>query len=198
MHSLRSFVHPVSLSPSTPSPSSMPTLFPHPTPPQPPIPSSIPPPFPNPPSLPPHPPTTFLLALPPENKQGVERTKPKDMLLWCSPVQNIQSKVDAPRLLRAWSLAERRQQLAEDEALHQHNQFAKEQGTPQRFFWRSLYLPEQGMFCQAPKDLQLGTYQKVCVVPAVNNAAQSVGAMLDIAALLSSALGVGQYPHCCQ
>lgn len=81
--------------------------------------------------------------------------------LLCSPVQNIQSKVDAAGLQRPWSLAERRQQLAEDEALRQHNQAAKEQATPQRFFWRSLYLPQQGMFCQAPRDLQLGTCHKV-------------------------------------
>ena len=80
-------------------------------------------------------------------------------------MQNIQSKVDAARLQRPWSLAHRRQHLAEDQALHQHNQSAKEQGSPQRFFWRSLYLPQQGMFCQAPKDLQFGTRQKVCATP---------------------------------
>lgn len=70
---------------------------------------------------------------------------------------------------RPWSLADRRHQLAEDEALRQHNASAKEHGTPLRFFWRSLYLPEKGMFCQAPKDLQLGTRQKVCFsgLPAV-------------------------------
>ena len=79
----------------------------------------------------------------------------------CSPVQNIQDKVDAARLQRPWSLAERRQQLCEDEALRQHNASAKEQGMAQRFFWRSLYLPEQGMFCQAPRDLHLGITQKV-------------------------------------
>jgi hypothetical protein len=27
----------------------------------------------------------------------------------------------------------------------------------EELFWRSLYLPEQGMFCAAPADLQLGT-----------------------------------------
>ncbi|KAL3133378.1 hypothetical protein ABBQ38_007248 [Trebouxia sp. C0009 RCD-2024] len=74
--------------------------------------------------------------------------------------QNIQSRVEALRLQRSWALAHRRDQLAQDEALRQHNASAKEQGTPLHFFWRSLYLPEQGMFCQAPKDLQLGARQK--------------------------------------
>ena len=99
------------------------------------------------------------------------------LLVLCSPVQNIQSKVDAPCLQRPWSLADRRQQLAEDEALQQYNQSAKEHGTSRRFFWRSLYLPEQGMFCQAPKDLQLGTRQKVRVMPAWNSTAFSSDAM---------------------
>lgn len=79
----------------------------------------------------------------------------------CSPVQNIEDKVDAERLQRPWSLSERRQQLADDEALRKHNIEAKEQGTPLRLFWRSLYLPEQGMFCQAPAHLHLGVCQKV-------------------------------------
>ena len=102
-----------------------------------------------------------------------EKPKQKHSPLLCSPVQNIQTKVDAARLQRPWSLALRRQQLAEDQALRQHNQSAKEQGSPQRFFWRSLYLPEQGMFCQAPRDLQLGTRQKVNVASAVKSTACS-------------------------
>ena len=81
-------------------------------------------------------------------------------LMCCSPVQTIQDKVDAQRLTRPWSLSERRQHLADDEALRQHNADAKEQKKPLRYFWRSLYLPQQGMFCQAPADLQLGTLQK--------------------------------------
>jgi len=76
-------------------------------------------------------------------------------------VQNIQNKVNAQRLQRPWSLSDRRQQLAEDEALRKHNADAKGNGTPLRCFWRSLYLPEQGMFCQAPVDLHLGHKQEV-------------------------------------
>ncbi len=79
----------------------------------------------------------------------------------CSPVQNIQNKIDAQRLQRPWSHSDRRQQLAEDEALRKHNADAKGNGTPLRCFWRSLYLPEQGMFCQAPVDLHLGHKQEV-------------------------------------
>ncbi len=81
----------------------------------------------------------------------------------CSPVQNIQNKIDAQRLQRPWSLSDRRQQLAEDEALREHNADAKGNGAPLRSFWRSLYLPEQGMFCQAPADLHLGHKQEVRV-----------------------------------
>ncbi|DBB09374.1 TPA: hypothetical protein ACH3X3_007949 [Trebouxia sp. C0006] len=76
--------------------------------------------------------------------------------LLTSPVQNIQNKIDAQRLQRPWSLSDRRQQLAEDEALRKHNADAKANGTPLRCVWHSLYLPEQGMFCQAPADLHLG------------------------------------------
>ena len=79
----------------------------------------------------------------------------------CSSVQNIQGKLDAQRLQQPWTLAARSQNLADAASLQQHNAAAKEQGTPQRFFWRSLYLPEQGMFCQAPADMQLGTTQQV-------------------------------------
>jgi hypothetical protein len=78
-------------------------------------------------------------------------------------VQNIQNKIDAQRLQRRWSLSDRRQQLADDEALRKHNADAKGNGTPLRCFWRSLYLPEQGMFCQAPADLHLGHKQEVRV-----------------------------------
>ena len=76
-------------------------------------------------------------------------------------MQNIQDKVDAQRLQRPWTLTDRRQQLADDEALRQRNRDAKESGTPLRFFWRNLYLPEQGMFCQAPAELHLGKRQEV-------------------------------------
>ncbi len=79
----------------------------------------------------------------------------------CSPVQNIQNKIDAQRLQRPWSLSDRRQQLAEDEALRKHNADAKANGTPLRCVWHSLYLPEQGMFCQAPADLHLGHKREV-------------------------------------
>lgn len=82
------------------------------------------------------------------------------LALCCSPVQTVQGRVDAQRLQRPWCLSHRRQQLAEAEALRQYNAEAKEQGRPLRHFWSSLYLPEQGMFCQAPADLQLGTPQK--------------------------------------
>lgn len=78
------------------------------------------------------------------------------LFLACSSMQNIRGKLDAQQLQQPWALSPRSQILADAASLQQHNAAAKEQGTPQRFFWRSLYLPEQGMFCQAPADMQLG------------------------------------------
>ena len=39
------------------------------------------------------------------------------------------------------------------------------QAEEQELFWRSLYLPEQGMFCAAPAELQLGTRLPVRRLP---------------------------------
>lgn len=76
-------------------------------------------------------------------------------------MQNIQGKLDAQRLQQPWTLTACSQTLADADKLQKHNAAAKEQGTSQQYFWRSLYLPEQGMFCQAPANMQLGTIQQV-------------------------------------
>ena len=85
----------------------------------------------------------------------------------CRPVRNIQAACNAERMQRPWSLQERMQQYAADELRRQRNKAAAAEGRQPELFWRSLYLPEQGMFCEAPKDLQLGTRQKVCALLSV-------------------------------
>ena len=35
----------------------------------------------------------------------------------------------------------------------------QEEGQVTKYFYRSLYLPSQGMFCELPADLELGTIQ---------------------------------------
>ena len=82
-------------------------------------------------------------------------------MLGCSTLQNIQGKANAVRLQRPWTLDQRKQYYAEDAARHEHNAAAAKEGRELQHFWRSLYRPDQGMFCQAPADLQLGTLQKV-------------------------------------
>uniref|UniRef100_A0A383WCP9 Cytosine-specific methyltransferase n=1 Tax=Tetradesmus obliquus TaxID=3088 RepID=A0A383WCP9_TETOB len=52
-------------------------------------------------------------------------------------------------------------QFKQDEALRARNAAAKAEGRPLEYFYRHLYLPQQGMFRALPEeqDLQLGTYQ---------------------------------------
>lgn len=35
----------------------------------------------------------------------------------------------------------------------------QEEGQVTKYFYRSLYLPNQGMFCELPANLELGTIQ---------------------------------------
>lgn len=41
--------------------------------------------------------------------------------------------------------------------LLQRNEAAAKEGRPLEYIWRRLYVPEKGMLCDPPKDLQLGT-----------------------------------------
>ena len=63
----------------------------------------------------------------------------------------------ARRLQRAWRGTDQAAAAAEDEALRARNAEAAAAGRALEYVFRSLYLPEQGMFCQLPADLQLGT-----------------------------------------
>ena len=63
----------------------------------------------------------------------------------------------ARRLQRAWRGTDQMATAAEDEALRARNAEAAAAGGALEYIFRSLYLPEQGMFCQLPADLRLGT-----------------------------------------
>jgi hypothetical protein len=39
----------------------------------------------------------------------------------------------------------------------QRNEQAAKEGTPLQLFWRRQYVPTEGMFCDPPTDMQLGT-----------------------------------------
>jgi len=73
------------------------------------------------------------------------------------PLAGARAAVAARRLARAWRGTDQAAAAAEDEALRARNAEAAAAGQPAQFIFRSLYLPEQGMFCQLPADLQLGT-----------------------------------------
>jgi hypothetical protein len=73
------------------------------------------------------------------------------------PLAGAREAVAARRLARAWRGTDQAAAAAEDEALRARNAEAAAAGQPAQFIFRSLYLPEQGMFCQLPSDLQLGT-----------------------------------------
>jgi len=73
------------------------------------------------------------------------------------PLAGAREAVAARRLPRAWRGPRPAAAAAEDEALRARNAEAAAAGQPAQFIFRSLYLPEQGMFCQLPADLQLGT-----------------------------------------
>ncbi|KAF6265105.1 hypothetical protein COO60DRAFT_1470199 [Scenedesmus sp. NREL 46B-D3] len=61
----------------------------------------------------------------------------------------------------------RARQFQEDEALRARNAAAKAEGRPLEYFFRHLYLPEQGMFSALPeeKELALGAYQQGPAAP---------------------------------
>ena len=77
------------------------------------------------------------------------------------PAQNITGKVNATHMKRDWSLEKRKAYQTEDAARRERNAAATAEAKPLEYFYRTLYLPKQGMFCQLPADLQLGSLQEV-------------------------------------
>ncbi|KAF8055388.1 MET1B [Scenedesmus sp. PABB004] len=66
----------------------------------------------------------------------------------------------ASRLEREFDPDARGRQFVEDEALRKRNAAAKAAGKPLEYFYRHLYLPQQGMFAAAPADLGVGQYRE--------------------------------------
>jgi len=74
----------------------------------------------------------------------------------------VASLLTATKQERSWGLADRRAHIAADVARLDRNAGAAAASQPLEYFYRSLYLPEQGMFCQLPADFNLGHIAEVC------------------------------------
>ena len=76
------------------------------------------------------------------------------------PVDSIQHCITAKQLKRPWDASQRIEFFKQDAELRARNECAIRDGKEVEYFWRSLYLPEKGMFCEAPTQLSLGTIIK--------------------------------------
>lgn len=65
--------------------------------------------------------------------------------------------VQAERLIRQWSVHLRLLQAVDDANMRVANEAAVAEGREPVLFYRSMHLPEKGMFCSLPADLRLGT-----------------------------------------
>lgn len=63
----------------------------------------------------------------------------------------------ASRLERVWDQSLRDEHFRADEELRAANATAAAEGAPLTHFWRRQYVPEEGMFRDAPVDLRLGS-----------------------------------------
>ncbi|GMH33098.1 hypothetical protein BSKO_00932 [Bryopsis sp. KO-2023] len=70
-----------------------------------------------------------------------------------TPLDSIKGVLKAGRLTEKWGPKHRREQLANYNTLREKNESAASDGSPIEYFYRSLYLPDKGMFCEAPADL---------------------------------------------
>ncbi|KAL6767831.1 MET1 [Auxenochlorella protothecoides x Auxenochlorella symbiontica] len=73
------------------------------------------------------------------------------------PLASVAALVSASRLERAWDQKRRGEYFRADEELRQANAAAAAEGAPLTHFWRRQYVPEEGIFRDAPADLQLGS-----------------------------------------
>ena len=80
----------------------------------------------------------------------------------CRPIRSATGCLKASRLERVWNLEQRRFYYEEDRARQERNAAAAAVNEPLEYIYRSLYLPEEGMFCLLPKDLDLGCPIEVC------------------------------------
>lgn len=72
------------------------------------------------------------------------------------PLGDVMGKVRAERRLRAWGADQRRVLVAEEAAMRRRNAEAANASQREHHFSK-LYLPHKGMFCEPPRDLELGT-----------------------------------------
>lgn len=71
-------------------------------------------------------------------------------------LSSVASSIVARQLKREWNAARRSEYFKEDSELRARNEDAAKEGKLLEYFWRRQYVPERGMFCDAPKDLKLG------------------------------------------
>lgn len=77
------------------------------------------------------------------------------------PISMIEGKMNATRRLRKWDTRSRISYFMEDAAIRQENEMVKSRNKGSlTMFWCKEYVPEEGMFRDAPKDLRLGTILK--------------------------------------
>jgi len=68
-------------------------------------------------------------------------------------LSEVTGKSDAARLAREWRWEKRLDHFKEDEELRKRNIEARASGAPMRYVYRSLYKPQEGMFCALPAGL---------------------------------------------
>jgi hypothetical protein len=76
-------------------------------------------------------------------------------------VNSVTSRLAATKQTRSWGLSDRRAYITADLARLERNATAAAASQPLEYIYRSLYLPEQGMFCQLPSDFDLGRIAEV-------------------------------------
>jgi hypothetical protein len=79
-----------------------------------------------------------------------------DGRLLCRPLGDVAEKVQAERRVQEWGVDQRRVSVAADAEMRAHNAQAADP-KDHRHHFSKLYLPRKGMFCEPPRDLQLGS-----------------------------------------
>lgn len=102
----------------------------------------------------------------------------------------ISEVLKAQKLPSSWGVKFRRDQLKEIEALRERNTAALAESKPLEYIYRAMYMPDRGMFCDAPADLGIGDIQIVRVK------ASSLAFILDILIQnLCAEKGHSMYPN---
>lgn len=75
----------------------------------------------------------------------------------CRSAKTAAGVVKAARLDRRWRLEDRRAHMQADSERRERNAQAAKDSQPLEYVYRSLYVPEEGKFCELPADFRLGT-----------------------------------------